>query len=144
LVRCDEMIETKKLIQYYSIIALIINILALILNLLSYFGVSLLNLLSVLLFLTAFFMNIALIALDFRLVNKSDQNGGRWIKNVCWMYIFGLLIAIFLLGFAPFLYSFMNITTVMPKILAYCIIFGVGAVLTILNINTVKSADAWL
>ncbi|MBD3228786.1 MAG: hypothetical protein GF329_11425 [Candidatus Lokiarchaeota archaeon] len=138
------MIESKSIIKYYSFIVLIINILTFLFNLLPFLGLITIKIAASILFIVTFFINFCLIILNFKLVNRKDPKGGRWIKNVCWITIFVYFFAIFFLGVSPFLYSFLNIFNIPYLILAYSIFFGMGILIGILDLLNLNRSEAWL
>lgn len=138
------MVESQLIMKYYSVIGLIINIFGLIFNVLPFLGITQIDFIATVIFLIAFAMNIGLIALNFKLVNRKDKKIGRWIKNICWITIFIYLIAVFFLGFAPLLYSFINVNNLMNLVLSYCIFFGMAILITILDLMNINRSETWL
>jgi small-conductance mechanosensitive channel len=138
------MVESQIIMKYYSVIGLIFNIIGLIFNILPFLGINQIDVAATIMFLIAIALNFGLIALNFKLVNRKDRKVGRWIKNTCWITIFVYIIAVFLLGISPILYSFLNMNNVMNLILSYCIFFGMAILITILDLMNINRSETWL
>ena len=137
------MSEHPSIMKTYSFIALIMNGTALLLNILSNFGMTIFNSASFILFLVSFFINIGLISLNFKYVNRSDPEGGRWIKNICWIYLIVVFLAILLFGLSPIMFSFLEINTMTINLIVYGIIFGAGILVAIFDIKNLNRNEAW-
>lgn len=138
------MVESQIIMKYYSIFGLIINVFGLIFNVLPFIGIIEINFIATIIFLIAIALNFGLIALNFKLINRKDRKVGRWIKNTCWITIFIYIIAVFLFGISPILYSFLNMNNLMNFILSYCIFFGMAILITILDIMNISRSETWI
>ncbi|MHA1269995.1 MAG: hypothetical protein ACTSPY_09445 [Candidatus Helarchaeota archaeon] len=138
------MVDLKLIIKYYSLITLVLNGIALILNILPFIGISIVGFTGTLMFLITYFVNIGLLSINFKYANRNDPNGGRWVKNLCWIYILTSIIAVIFLVLSPLLYSFINQNNIPNLILGYSLIFGIAILLAIFNLKTINQPDAWL
>lgn len=134
--------EKTQLIKIYSFVVLIVNILSLLFNGISMLTEGIFNLISSIIFLIGFGINIGLIVINFLFVNSDDDQGGKWIKNACWLYLLFALIALILLGAAPFIYSFM-LPGVAVSLISYILFSGMALLIVYLNIKNLDRTEAW-
>ena len=140
--------EQSEIIKYYSYGALIINICAIIFNLLGYIGVSLMNLPAVILFLIAAGADLGLIYMTLSLINRLDPIGQK-IKRAHHLYLIFFLFAVLILFGNSMAYSFFMVgdllrdLTYIGSILAYFGIFILGIFTTYLNIQNINQKGTW-
>lgn len=140
--------EQKILVKYYSYGTLVINICAIIFNLLGYIGLSFSKLPAILLFLIAVGVDLGLIYLSLSSINRLDQTG-QMIKRACHIYLIFFLLAVLILFGNSLVYSFFAVgdfirdLMYIGMIIAYFGIFGIGILVTWLNIQNINQKGTW-
>ena len=144
--------SAKGIMKKFSYTALILNAVALIIYLLTFFGVSILNSTSSILFLVVIGINFVLVNLNFKFANREDPWGGKWIKNVSWIYLFTCFFAVLLLGISELIYIIANglpylipISVVLAfNLISYLIFYGVGLLTVSIDIRYIDRLEAWI
>lgn len=140
--------ERNEIIKYYSYGALVLNIAAIIFNLLGYIGLTLMKLPGILLFLVAAGVDLGLIYISLSLINRLDPIGQK-IKRAYHIYLIFFLLAVLMLFGNSLTYSFFPVgdllrdLTYIGSILAYFGIFGLGILTTWLNIQNINRKGTW-
>ena len=132
------------LLKYCSYGGLIINIAAIILTMLPYIGFEAFKPVSTVMFIIAFGIDLALITLNLSLVNRQDPVGQK-IKVISRIYLVFLFLAVLLLGFSSFLYSFFEEGTLatIGTLIAYYGMFGLGLVIIFLDLQNRNRTETW-
>jgi hypothetical protein len=139
------MIEMPNLLKYCSYGGLIINIVAIFLTILPYIGLDAFKTVSTIMFIIAFGIDLALITLNLSLINRQDPVGQK-IKVISRIYLIFLYLAVCLLLFASFVYSFygMGQLAFIAQLIAYYGIFGLGLVTVFLDFQNRNRTETWI
>jgi hypothetical protein len=143
-----EMDKINTLLKNYVYIALILNVIAMILNLVAAIGLNFIQTLSTIVFFITFGVNLGLIYLNLDFINRADSTGQK-IKNICRIYLVFLLLAILLLFSYSLVYSFievgnfLRIASYIGLYIAYYVTFAIAIFTSVIDLQNVNNSKVW-
>ncbi|MHA1651901.1 MAG: hypothetical protein ACTSYB_17045 [Candidatus Helarchaeota archaeon] len=132
----------------FLLISLLMNTIALLLYILSSFGVSALKTISTIFFFIVVAIDLTLIYVNLHLINRTNSTGQK-IKMLNWIYLLFFLIAMLLLMSDSLIYSFIEVGNILRDIsfigaqLAYCGIFGLGIFTSYYDLQYIDQKNVW-
>ena len=143
------MTKIYNLLKYYSIIAFIMNAVAVAFQQIpNLIGISFIGTLSTILFLIAAGIDLGLIYLTLNNINREDEIGQK-LKKICWLSILLFLLAICMLMVDSLVYSFIEVGSILRTfaaiggILAYFIIYISGCLMAYLILKNIDRSETW-
>ncbi|NVM28040.1 MAG: hypothetical protein HWN65_04275 [Candidatus Helarchaeota archaeon] len=138
----------NEILKPTAYLAIITNTSAVILHALSYFGVDALKTVSFIMFYVAFGVNLALIYLNLDFINRGDQSG-RKIKLTCWIsllflfFVGGILLTESLIYSILLVGDILRIITLIISLISYFGIFGIGILISFLDLQNINRPETW-
>ncbi|TFG05459.1 MAG: hypothetical protein EU536_01785 [Promethearchaeota archaeon] len=140
--------ERINVMKFYSLLTLLLNILAIGTNLLSYLGIYILNFVSIISFLVAFSLNLGFIYLCLSYINRKDTIG-RKITCLCRYYLVFCFIAVLILFTQSASYSFIAVGHFLRELIfvisLFCY-FGIlvfGLLANYVNCQNINRSGIW-
>ncbi|HUX98617.1 MAG TPA: hypothetical protein VMV49_03630 [Candidatus Deferrimicrobium sp.] len=136
------------LLKGYVYIALVINGIAIILNIIAVLGLKSLQSMNTIVFFITFGINLGLIYLNLDFINRADSTAQK-LKNICRIYLAFLLLAVLVLFSYSIIYSFIEVGNFLRLIayiglyIAYYGTFGIGLFIGFLDFQNINNSKVW-
>ncbi len=127
------------------------NIASIVFYLLTNLRISFINIIGASICLVTIAIDFGLISFNFKYVERTDKNTGRWIKNFTWIYISLFLLSAILICLSalgnmavnapPYDVSLLSILIINAA--GFLIIYGMGLFISFYNMRNLNNSDAW-
>ncbi|MHA1253805.1 MAG: hypothetical protein ACTSRP_27830 [Candidatus Helarchaeota archaeon] len=116
--------KIKSILKFYYYISLVLNISTVILHIIAEFFVSIIQEFTAFLIITVFFLNIFLIIINFKIINR-DNKEGKFIKNLIWIYLIFIIYTLYSMANYHISIALMDKTISMSDIILFFVgIYG--------------------
>ncbi len=140
--------QVINLIKNYSYLALIMNSVTIVFNILPYLGLNILKTISTILFIITVAIDLGLIYLTLSFINRNHSMGQK-LKKICQFYLIFFFVAIILLMLDSIIYSFLEVGNFLRVVsfigsqIAYYGIYTLGLLTAIIALENINNPEVW-
>ena len=132
------MVNLRFPIKTASILTLVVNLMALITNVLASWIIELRNLPTVLLLFVAFGLNLSLVAYNVNSSSEDESGTNPKLRRHALVYVAVSIIAMITYGASSFVYSFLLPENILGVLLPLITLLGMGIYLSYVNFQSLE------
>ena len=138
--------KIKSILKFYYYISLVLNISTVILHIIAEFFVSIIQEFTAFLMITIFFLNIFLIIINFKIINR-DNKEGKFIKNLIWIYLIFIIYTLYSMANYHISIALMDKTISMSDIILFFVgiygFYGFGIFISLIDVLNADNESVW-
>ena len=138
--------KIKSILKFYYYISLVLNISTVILHIIAEFFVSIIQEFTAFLMITVFFLNIFLIIINFKIINR-DNKEGKFIKNLIWIYLIFIIYTLYSMANYHISIALMDKTISMSDIILFFVgiygFYGFGIFISLIDVLNADNESVW-
>ena len=138
--------KIKSILKFYYYISLVLNISTVILHIIAEFFVSIIQEFTAFLIITVFFLNIFLIIINFKIINR-DNKEGKFIKNLIWIYLIFIIYTLYSMANYHISIALMDKTISMSDIILFFVgiygFYGFGIFISLIDVLNADNESVW-
>ncbi|MHA1232685.1 MAG: hypothetical protein ACTSPQ_18790 [Candidatus Helarchaeota archaeon] len=138
--------KIKSILKFYYYISLVLNISTVILHIIAEFFVSIIQEFTAFLIITVFFLNIFLIIINFKIINR-DNKEGKFIKNLIWIYLIFIIYTLYSMANYHISIALMDKTISISDIILFFVgiygFYGFGIFISLIDVLNADNESVW-